>query len=380
MNTPYRTDPVLERRLSMRLIDVFIRASLILALAIVCYDIFSPFVSLMSWALILAVSLYPLHVMLARGLGGRDGLAASIIVFLGLVLIVAPTTVLAMAMGDSVSSFVERVANHSLVVPEPPASVAAWPVVGTKVHSLWAQAHTDLKALVVAVQPHLGDMPKKLLGAIAALGGSVLMFLFAFVIAGIMMAWGREGARGIRAIFDRIVGTERGGQLTRLCTSTIRAVAQGVLGVALIQAIAVGLLLLFAGIPFAGVLAAIVLVLAIAQLPAMIVTLPAIVYIWWSKDYSTGMAILHTVLLGLAGAIDNVLKPLLLGRGVEAPMAVVLLGALGGMATGGILGMFVGATFLAVGYQIFMTWVDANPDLEPGLVAVDPPAVERKAP
>jgi predicted PurR-regulated permease PerM len=125
MNTPYRTDPVLERRLSMRLIDVFIRASLILALAILCYDIFSPFVSLMAWALILAVSLYPLNAMLARRLGGRDGLAAILIVTLGLVLIVAPTTVLVMALGDSVQSFVERVGNHTLVVPEPPASVAA---------------------------------------------------------------------------------------------------------------------------------------------------------------------------------------------------------------------------------------------------------------
>jgi predicted PurR-regulated permease PerM len=307
-------------------------------------------------------------------------LAAILIVTLGLVLIVAPTTVLVMALGDSVQSFVERVGNHTLVVPEPPASVAAWPVVGTKVHALWSQAHTDLKALLLSVQPHLGDLPKKMLGAVAALGGSVLMFLFSFVIAGIMMAWGESGAAGIRRVFDRIVGIDRGERLTRLCTSTIRAVAQGVLGVALIQALVVGLLLLFAGIPFAGVLAAIVLVLAIAQLPAMIVTLPAIVYIWWSKDYSTGMAILHTVLLGLAGAVDNVLKPLLLGRGVEAPMPVVLLGALGGMASGGILGMFVGATFLALGYQIFMTWVDANPDLEPGPVAIEPAAVEQKLP
>jgi hypothetical protein len=109
----------------------------------------------------------------------------------------------------------------------------------------------------------------------------VLLFLFSFVIAGIMMAWAR-GAAGIRSVFDRIVGIERGERFTRLCTSTIRAVAQGVLGVALIQAIVVGLLLLFAGIPFAGVLAAIVLVLGIAQLPALLVTLPVIAYIWWS--------------------------------------------------------------------------------------------------
>ena len=130
---------------------------------------------------------------------------------------------------------------------------------------------------------------------------------------------------------------------------------------AFIQAIVVGLCLLLAGIPFAGVLAVIVLVLGIAQVPALIVTLPAIAYIWTSGDYGTGEAILYTVLLFVAGMADNVLKPLMLGRGVDAPMPVILLGALGGMAAAGILGMFVGATLLALGYQIFMGWVTREP-------------------
>jgi len=114
-------------------------------------------------------------------------------------------------------------------------------------------------------------------------------------------------------------------------------------------------------VPWAGVLAAIVLVLGIAQVPAVIVTLPAIAYIWSSGTYSTGAAILYTVLLLVAGMADNVLKPLMLGRGVDAPMPVILLGALGGMAAGGILGMFVGATLLALGYQILMGWAAPNP-------------------
>jgi predicted PurR-regulated permease PerM len=110
------------------------------------------------------------------------------------------------------------------------------------------------------------------------------------------------------------------------------------------------------------VLAAITLVLSVAQVPALLVILPVIVYIWSSGQYGHGAAIVHTIILLIAGTADNVLKPLMLGRGVEAPMPVILLGALGGMATGGILGMFVGATLLALGYQIFMSWVAANPD------------------
>ena len=111
-------------------------------------------------------------------------------------------------------------------------------------------------------------------------------------------------------------------------------------------------------------LAVVVLVLGIAQVPALIATLPAIAYLWSSGNYGTGAAILYTILLVVSGMTDNILKPLMLGRGVDAPMPVILLGALGGMAAGGILGMFVGATLLALGYQIFMGWV-ANPD-EPG--------------
>ncbi|MCE9657662.1 MAG: AI-2E family transporter [Burkholderiales bacterium] len=360
MNTP--SELALERRLSARLLDVFIRAGLVVALVVLCYDIFSPFISLMAWALILAVTLYPLHRMLARRLGGRNGLAATLLVLGGLVLIVAPVSVLTMALGDSVQGFVASARDHTLQVPEPPASVAKLPLVGEKIHALWAKAYADLPATLKSMQPQIADLSRKAIGVVAAIGGSVLLFLVSFVVAGIIMAFGERGAAGMRAVFDRIVGVERGGEFARLCTSTIRAVAQGVLGVALIQAIVIGLLLLVAGIPFAGVLAAVVLVLGIAQLPALLVTLPAIVYIWASPDYGTGAAVTHTVLLGVAGMLDNVLKPLLLGRGVEAPMPVVLLGALGGMASSGILGMFVGATFLSLGYQIFMGWVGAHPD------------------
>jgi len=226
-------------------------------------------------------------------------------------------------------------------------------------------AHADLPTVIQAMQPKIGELSKMALGVVAGIGGAVLMFLFAFVVAGIIMAFGQAGAASMRSIFDRIVGTERGGKFARLSTATIRAVAQGVLGVALIQAIVVGLVLLIAGVPIPGVLAAIVLVLGVAQVPALLVTLPAIAYLWSSGDHGTGAAVAYSVLLFLAGMLDNVLKPLMLGRGVDAPMPVILLGALGGMASGGILGMFVGAVLLALGYQIFMGWVAANPDLPP---------------
>ena len=197
----------------------------------------------------------------------------------------------------------------------------------------------------------------------------------AFIIAAIIMAFGAAATRGSQAVSDRVAGAERGAEFARLTTATIRAVAQGVIGVAFIQAIVVGLCLLLAGVPWAGVLAVVVLVLGIAQVPALIVTLPAIAYIWMSGAYDTGAAVVNSVLLFVAGMADNVLKPLMLARGVDAPMPVILLGALGGMATAGILGMFVGATLLALGYQIFTSWV-ANHPAETGSASPSAPPSE----
>ncbi len=290
---------------------------------------------------------------------------------LGLVLIVAPTAILMSSLGDSVHQLINDVQNNALEIPAPPDSVAGWPVVGKKVHAIWSQAHDDLPALVRSMQPKIGDLAKSAVAFVASIGGGLLKFLASFIIAGILMAFGQSGSRGSLAIFERVAGPARGAEFAKLATATIRAVAQGVIGVAFIQAIIVGLCLLVAGVPWAGVLAVIVLVLGIAQVPALIVTLPAIGYIWWLGDYGNVEAIVYTVLIFVSGMADNILKPLMLGRGVDAPMPVILLGALGGMATAGILGMFVGATLLALGYQLFTGWVAVNRQSEASRQAAD---------
>ena len=345
-----------------RLLDVLIRAGLILALALLCYRVFAPFLVLMVWALILAVTLYPLQQAVARSIGGRQGLAATLIAVLGVVLIVAPTALLLNSMGESVRQLIRDVQHNTLQVPPPRPNVATWPVVGEKVYAVWERAHADLPGLMQSLRPKIGDLAKAALAMVASIGGAILQFIAALIIAGIVMAFGQAGDRSGRAIFARVVGSERGGEFSDLAVATIRAVAQGVIGVAFIQAIIVGVCLLIAGVPWAGVPAGIVLVLGIAQVPAVLVTLPGIAYLWMSGAQGTVAAAGYTVLLIVAGMADNVLKPLMLGRGVDAPMPVILLGALGGMAAAGILGMFVGATLLALGYQIFMGWVAANPE------------------
>jgi predicted PurR-regulated permease PerM len=362
MNSSGRIDAELERRMQTVLLDVLIRAGLIAAMVALCYQVFSPFLHLTVWAIILAVALYPLHQAVARRLGGRQGMSSTLIVVLGAALILAPTAILMARLGDSVHQLIQNVRANTLQLPPPPAGVAAWPIVGEKIHAYWSQASTDLPALIQSQQPEIGDLARAALAFVAGIGGAFLKLVAAFVVAAIIMAYGKAAIGASRAIFERMAGTARAGDFADLSTATIRAVALGVIGVAVIQAILVGVVMLVGHVPLAGVAAAIVLVLAIAQVPAIVVTIPAIAYIWMSGHYGTAAAVALTIGLVLAGMADNVLKPLLLGRGVDAPMVVILLGALGGMAAAGILGMFVGATLLALGYQIFMRWVAARHD------------------
>jgi len=371
MNRPWQPDAAFERRVSSRLLDVLIRAGLIAVLAALCYVVFAPFLTLMVWALILAVTLYPLHRALARRIGGKQGLAATIVVIAGVLLVIIPTALLMNSFGSSIHDVVNAVQHNTLQIPAPREGIRDWPIVGKRVYDSWSKAHTDLPGLVQSMQPKIGELARTALSIVANIGLAVLQFLASFIVAGIVMAYGEAGARGSRAIFERIIGGGRGESFARLSTATIRAVAQGVIGIAFVQALLVGLALLVAHVPWAGVLAAVTLVLSVAQVPALIVILPAIGYIWSSGNYGNGAAVAHTVILLLAGMADNVLKPLMLGRGVDAPMPVVLLGALGGMATGGILGMFVGATLLALGYQIFMSWVATGPDSDAAIPKTD---------
>ena len=337
--------------------DTLIRVGLIGGLFALCLYVFSPFLNLMVWAIILAVTLYPLHQMLARRIGDRQGLASTIVVILGIALIVAPTWLLMNSFADSVRGFVAAVQQNTLQIPAPREGVKSLPIIGNDLYDNWSKARADLPGLVQSMQPKISDLARDALAIVANIGRGMLLFLASFVVASIIMAYGASAASSGRAIFHRLAGPSKGEALGRLSVATIRAVALGVIGVAAIQALLIGLALLLAGIPIAGILAIIALVLGIAQVPALIITIPVIIYIWTSGDYGTGAAIAHTIILLLTGIADNVFKPFMLGRGVDVPMPVILFGALGGMATGGIQGMFVGATALALGYELFRNWI-----------------------
>ena len=346
------------------LTEVFITIGIIAVLVYMSVRIFSPFIGLVLWGLILAVTLYPMHQRLAAKLGGRQGGAATALVLAGLLLIGIPTVMLGSSFAGHIQSMSQALQNETIQIPPPAKSVAEWPLVGETVYNFWSQASTNLPAVVHKAQPQLTEFMKKMLAIMASTAGGVLAFLGSLIIAGIMMAYGKSGAQAMSRIICRLAGKEKGPGFYSLSTATIRSVSMGVVGVAFIQALLLGLGFMAAGIPGAGVLAIVVLLIGILQLPALLISLPAIAYIWWAGGDSTMMSIVFTVYLLVAGAVDNVLKPLLLGRGVDAPMPIILLGALGGMVSAGLIGLFVGAVILALGYVIFMSWV-AEGDDEP---------------
>lgn len=354
-----------ERRPSSSLWDTLIRVGVMVALVVLCYRVFAPFLNLVVWSIILAVTLYPVHQMLARRIGGRQGLSSTILAILGVALIVIPAWLLMNSLADSIQSIAASVQQNSVHVPPPREGVKNLPILGGKLYGLWSNASANLPGLIQTMQPKISVLARQALSIVASIGGSMLLLLASFLVANILMAYGDSASRGGRATFSRLAGSASGESLARLVLSTIRAVALGVVGVAAIQALLIGLALLLAGIPLAGILAIVAFVLGIVQVPALIVTLPVIIYIWASGQYGSGVAIVYTIILVLTGLVDNLLKPLMLGRGVDVPMPVILLGALGGMASGGILGMFVGPVVLALGYKLFTNWVAAHPDSAP---------------
>lgn len=349
-------DKALEKLISHKVLDLFIRTGLIVFLVVFCYQIFRPFIGLMLWSLILAVALYPLHTMVVRKMGNRDGYAATALVLVIILSVFTPTTLLVFSFADSSTELVKQVQSGTLQVPAPRESVAEWPVVGNKLYASWSAAHTDLGGVVAKYEPKISVVTKEILGYAASAGKAILMFLVALVLSGIWMAYGPSGHKAAKSIAKRMAGDEEGEVLVALSTATIRAVAQGVIGIACIQALLLGAGFILVGIPAAGIWALLVLLLGIVQIPAIFIALPTIVYVFSTND-STAVAVMYAVYTLVAGMADNILKPLMLGRGVDAPMPVILLGALGGMATGGIIGLFLGSVMLALGYQLFMAWV-----------------------
>lgn len=350
--------PVNEEEVSALTVNIMIRLGLLAALIVWCFQIVEPFIIPVIWAIVIAVAVYPLYRRLLAALGGRNKTAAAVYILLALTLLITPTLMISGSLFNTASGMAGQLEEEHLVVPAPDAEVKEIPLVGHKLYELWQRTHVDPQGTLKNYQPQIRQAVQMVISAAASAGGAILQFVISIIISGILLAYA-GGARtfSIR-LFRRIVGEEHGEYFTGLSKATIQSVAQGVLGIAIIQALAAAAGMYVMDVPGWGLWTLLILILAVAQLPPLLILLPVIVYVFSVAD--TTPAVLFAIWSGLVSVSDGFLKPLLLGRGVETPMLVILIGAIGGMIHSGIIGLFVGAVILALGYELFMAWLNGR--------------------
>ena len=344
-----------------RTIEAAIQIGVLFLLVVWCYDIIKPFIIPVVWGIIITVAIYPLYSKLQKAMGGRQKLAATLYTLLALALLITPTILVTGSIVDSSKTIAEDLKQGKLVVPPPKQSVSEWPLVGEDLYKVWSQTATNLEATLKRYETQLKQVGKAIISAAAGAGATVLQFVFSIIISGILLANAQGAYKVALKIIRRLAGKDYGLQLTDLAGATIRSVATGVLGIALIQATLSAIGMIVIDVPGWGLWTMLVLVLAVAQLPPILILGPVAAYVFSYAD--TTPAVIFLIWSLVISMSDGFLKPLFLGRGMDTPMLVILLGAIGGMISSGIIGLFVGAIILALGYELFMAWLNRDDQL-----------------
>ena len=339
---------------SGEVIQIALRLCLLAALIFWCFIIIRPFIGILAWSVVLAVALYPVYAWLSDHLGQRWKLAATIVTLLAAAFVIVPATWLGVGLVEGLGRLSEQLGSELALVPAPPTTLKGWPLVGERLYDLWEQASTNIEAVLTQLVPYLKPVLRSTIGMVGDMSFGAIKFIIAVLLAGFLLPAGPRLVAASRSIMARLL-PERSEDFVALAGKTIRSVSQGVIGIALVQAFLFGIGLKFAGIASAGLLAFLVMVLSIIQIGASIVLIPCVIWIWMTKD--VGPALLITVYLVLVGLMDNVLKPLLMGRGLATPMPVLFIGLLGGTLAHGIVGLFIGPIVLAVGWELMMAWI-----------------------
>lgn len=329
----------------------------LLALALLllsCFRIVEPFITPFIWGSVLAIALYPLHALLRKKIKDRNAWSASIITILTLMLIIGPAVWLLLATVGEVRELAGLYRSGELQVPVPNKSVKSWPLIGSTVYAYWTEASTNLTNFATQHSDQLKPVLIKLFDLLKNTGKGIVIFTLSIIISGFLLAYAQSLNTFVRSLFGRIAGAA-GDSMTDSAALTVRNVAKGVLGVAVIQSILAGIGFVLAGIPLAGLWILICLILAIVQIGILPVSIGVIIYAWGNSDTLT--ATLLTVWMIIVGVMDNVLKPILLGKGAPAPMLVVFIGAIGGFMVSGFIGLFTGAIILTLGYKLMTGWV-----------------------
>jgi predicted PurR-regulated permease PerM len=336
-------------------VDFAIRLGFIVLLGYWSFGVLAPLLTIGLWSAIIAVVLYPLFERLAVRLSPR--LAAAVVTLLCLLVILGPVTWLGLGTVSGIRTLAAGSYAEYLSVPLPPDSVKGWPIVGERLYKLWSLAATNMMIAIAEVMPSLKPLGIKLLDyAQSALFG-LLELLASIIVAGFLFTRASQIVDALTTFLSRVL-SQRGKELVHIAGSTIRNVARGVVGISLLQALLAGAGFMVAGIPAAGLLAFVALLLGIVQIGPGLLFVPIVIWSWMTME--TGHALIFTAYMIPVGIIDNVLKPILMARGLTTPMPVIIVGVIGGTIAYGLVGLFFGPIVLSVAWAVMAAWVQGD--------------------
>lgn len=340
------------------LLDTILQLFFIFLIVAFCLKLLLPFFMPILWAAILSVAFHPLFDFLQRILKGRKTFAAVLITITIIALMLLPVIY---SLKAATSNFLELKNSFeagTLKVDPPAASIKDWPIIGKPLYEFLLSLSTDLQQSFLKYQDTIREISSKIMSSVLSSGMAFLQFILSVIIAGILLV--SPGAKNLFEKFLRKVAGSKADEIRKITVSTIFQVVKGILGVALIQTIIQAFGLFLADIPYAGILTLLCLVFSILQIGPIIINIGVIVYLFSTGD--SGYAIGWTIFFIISGLSDNVLKPLLLGKGALVPMLVIFLGVIGGFIMSGFIGLFVGPIVFSIGYKLFIAWLDDTPE------------------
>jgi predicted PurR-regulated permease PerM len=343
---------------SKQLFEVILQLGLVFLILGFCIKLLLPFMMPILWAIILAIILYPGFNFLQKKLKGRKSLASFIIIAIILIIIIAPTVLFVNSVTASITELKAGVEDGTLKVATPGQNIKDWPIIGDKAYDFLYSLSTDLKTGVLEYKEQIIELSKKLLGSVLSSTVALLQVILSVIIAGVLMV--STSAQNLATNFIKRIAGDYGDEFLNISVSTVFQVVKGILGVAIIQTLIQAVGLFGCGVPFAGVLTLLCLMLSIIQVGPIIINIGVIAYLF-SLDNTTA-ALGWTVFFIFSGLSDNVLKPLLLGKGALVPMLVIFLGVIGGFMMSGFVGLFVGPIIFSIGYKLFAAWMDDKPE------------------
>lgn len=343
---------------SKQIFETILQLGLVFLILGFCFQLLLPFMMPILWAIILAITFYPIFNFLQRKLKGRKSLASFLITITLLGLIIIPAVIFFNSVTVTILELKAGVADGSIKVATPSQTIKEWPLIGEKAYDFLYSLSIDLKKGLLEYKTEIVEVSKKVIGTAVSSVGTVFMVILSIIIAGVFMV--STSAQNLAANFIKRIAGDSGDEFLNISVSTVHQVVKGILGVAIIQTLIQAVGLFGANIPFAGVLTLVCLMLSIIQIGPIIINIGVIAYLFSQDD--TSSAVIWTIFFIFSGLSDNILKPLLLGKGAMVPMLVIFLGVIGGFMMSGFIGLFVGPIIFSIGYKLFVAWMDDKPE------------------